>query len=86
MKSFTTSRFRRDYAALSPEMQQKAQKAFRLWQSDPGHPSLRFEAKGNFWTARIDRGWRVIGRREGDTVYWLAILPHDDYERFLKER
>ena len=85
MKSFGTSRFWREYALLPQEMQRKVRKAYRLWKADPWHPSLHFAPKGNFWTVRIDRGWRVIGRKDGDTLYWLTIQPHDGYERFLQQ-
>jgi hypothetical protein len=86
MNSSGTTRFWREFFALPWEMQQRVRKAYRLWRNDPSHPSLRFEAKGDYWTVRIDRGWRVIGRKVGDTMYWLTIQSHDGYERFLKRR
>ena len=85
MNSLGTSRFWREYHALSPELKQKLRKAYRLWREDPWHPSLHFAPKGDFWSVRIDRGWRVIGRKEGDTLLWLTIQPHDQYERFLRD-
>ena len=42
MKPFTTPDFWRAYATLYPAMTQKARKAYRLWQTNPLHPSLRF--------------------------------------------
>ena len=86
MNSSGTTRFWREYVALSPEMQRKVRKAYRLWRDYPWHPSLRFESKGKFWTVRIDHKWRVIGLKENDTMYWITIQPHDGYERFLKRR
>jgi hypothetical protein len=86
MNSSVTTKFWRAYAALPPEIRSKARKIYRLWQDNPWHPSLHFESKGNFWSVRIDRGWRALGRKEGDTVYWLWIGPHDEYERLIGQR
>ena len=84
MKSSVATRFWREYFALPKDVQRKARKAFLLWRRDPRHPSLRFERKGRYWSVRIDRGWRALARLEGGTVYWLAILSHDDYQRVLR--
>lgn len=86
MNSSVTNRFWREYFALPAEIRRKAQKAFRLWQRDPWHPSLHFEPKGEYWSVRIDRGWRALGRKQNDTVVWLTIRSHDSYEQFLRQR
>ena len=86
MKSSVTTRFWREYFALPKEVQRKVRKAFRLWRRDPRHPSLRFERKGHYWSVRIDRGWRALARIEGDIVYWLTIVSHDEYERVLRNK
>ena len=86
MRSSVASRFWREYFALPKEIQRKARKAFLLWRENPRHPSLRFERKGDFWSVRIDRGWRALARVEGDTAYWLTILSHDEYERLLRRK
>jgi hypothetical protein len=86
MKSSATSKFWRAYHALPPKIRNRARKAYRLWLRDPGHPSLRFEPKGVYWSVRVDPGWRALGRRDGDTMYWFWIGPHDEYERMLRRR
>ncbi|QZZ19427.1 hypothetical protein J5X98_18915 [Leptothermofonsia sichuanensis E412] len=63
MKSFATAEFWKAYAELSPEMQEQAQKAYRLWQENSLHPSLHFKKVGNnLWSARISGGYRALGR------------------------
>lgn len=84
MNSSTTSDFWRGYHALPPEIKAKARKAFRLWRISPHHPSLHFKKVGDYWSARIDRGWRVLGRLHQGTLYWFWIGPHDEYERLIK--
>jgi hypothetical protein len=85
MKSLTTSEFWEGYRALSPAVRAQARKAFRLWLDDPRHPSLRFEKKGNYWSARVSRGYRALAREHEGDFYWFWIGSHDDYERLLHE-
>ncbi len=83
MDSSTTSDFWRGYAALPPEIKTKAKKAFRLWKATPSHPSLHFKKVGDYWSARVDLHWRVLGRMHQGTLYWFWIGPHDEYERLI---
>ncbi|PYS55016.1 MAG: hypothetical protein DMF76_26390 [Acidobacteria bacterium] len=83
MKSSTTPSFWRSYRSLPAEIQAEATKAYRLWKENPRHPSLRFERKGEYWSVRITRGWRALGRFHEGTLHWFWIGPHDEYERIL---
>lgn len=86
MKSATLPSFWESYAALDQSVKRRAREAFRLWEQNPFHPSLRFKCisrEENLWSVRITRGYRAIGIWEGDTVTWLWIGHHDEYERYL---
>ena len=84
MKSSATPRFWKAYAELPPEIREQARKAWRLWQENPRHSSLRFEKKGLYWSVRISRGWRALGGFHEGTLYWFWIGPHDEYERLIR--
>jgi hypothetical protein len=65
MKSLTTSDFWKAYADLSPEKQEKARRAYQLWQSDPMHPSLHFKKVGkNLWSVRLSGGYRALALKK----------------------
>jgi hypothetical protein len=84
MKSFATAEFWKAYAGLSPEMQEQARKAYRLWQENSLHPSLHFKKIGkNLWSARVSGGCRALALKKGDDYYWIWIGDHDEYESFL---
>jgi hypothetical protein len=84
MKSFATADFWKAYAELSPEMQEQARKAYRLWQENSLHPSLHFKKVGrNLWSVRIRGGYRALALKKGDDYYWVWIGNHDEYESFL---
>jgi hypothetical protein len=85
MKSLTTSDFWSGYRALPPSVRAQARKAYRLWNTDPRHPSLRFEKKGNYWSVRVSRGYRALAREHEGAYYWFWIGNHDEYARLLRD-
>ena len=89
MKSHTEARFWRFYDRLPEDVQRRADRAYRLWQSDPYHPSLQFKGvdpEEPIHSVRVGRRYRALGWLEGDTVTWFWIGNHDDYLRLLRQR
>ncbi|TVP63160.1 MAG: hypothetical protein EA343_08785 [Nodularia sp. (in: Bacteria)] len=84
MKSFATADFWQAYLDLSPEIKEKAQKAYQLWQENSLHPSLHFKKVGNnLWSARVTGGYRALALKKGNDYYWFWIGSHDEYEAML---
>lgn len=86
MKSMALPSFWSAHARLDENIKRAAQKAFRLWEENPFHPSLHFKCisrSENIWSVRITRNYRAIGIFEGDTVTWFWIGDHNAYERFF---
>jgi hypothetical protein len=81
MKSSTSTVFRKQFAALSPELKRLARKQFRLWLEDHWHPSLHFKRVGPYWSARVDRDHRALGIENDGRIVWFFIGRHDEYER-----
>jgi hypothetical protein len=81
MKSSTSTAFRKQFGALSPEVRRLARKQFRLWLEDHWHPSLHFKRVGPYWSARVDRDHRALGLENDGAIVWFFIGRHDDYER-----
>ena len=84
MKSSATAEFWKRFAALPHDVQRAARAAYRLWESDPRHNSLRLKKIGSIWVVRVARGYRALGVLKGDTVHWFWIGRHDEYERVLR--
>lgn len=59
--------------------------AFRRFQADPKHPSLRTEklSGSTTWTIRVDRGNRLFFTWSdmGDTAIFFFVGAHDAYRR-----
>jgi hypothetical protein len=91
MRSRTAGRFWDLFRELPEEIQREAYKAYRLFWRDPAHPSLQFKEVDHtfgIWSARVTRGYRVLGRRRGDQITWIWIGTHREYltASFLKGR
>jgi hypothetical protein len=84
MRSSTTKRFREAFGRLPPEIQRLTREKYRFWLRDPAHPSLRFKRAGEYWSVRINDGYRALGRERDGVLYWLWIGPHDEYERLIR--
>jgi hypothetical protein len=83
MRSRATSRFWARYEHLPANVRRVAVKQYRLWLSNPRHPSLQFKRVGEFWSARVTDDYRALGLLEQDTVIWFWIGSHAEYERLV---
>ena len=87
MNSSVTRAFRKQLDALPTEVQEQADRAYALWRSDPYHPSLQFKQVSRrqpIYSVRVGIGYRALGLREADHVYWFWIGSHPQYDAFLK--
>ncbi|HEY1686029.1 MAG TPA: hypothetical protein VGG19_14785 [Tepidisphaeraceae bacterium] len=79
--------FRRDFARLPREIQQRASNAYRRFQADPAHPSLQFKplnARLPLWSVRVSDSYRAVGVRKSDSeIIWFFIGTHAEYDRLL---
>jgi hypothetical protein len=53
---------------------------------NPEHPSLRFKKLGGYeqvWTVRVSAQYRTVGHREGDTIVWVWIGSHNDFDHLF---
>ena len=86
MKSRPEPEFWRLYRQLPAEIRRQARQAHRFWRDNPRHPSLQFkqvDAARSVYSVRIAKGYRALGRLEGDTVIWYFIGTHADYLRAI---
>jgi mRNA-degrading endonuclease RelE of RelBE toxin-antitoxin system len=86
VKSHTTRRFRAALAELPKEIQRQARQAYRLFQENPYHPSLRFKRihpLKPIYSVRISLGYRAVGVLTGQEVVWFWVGSHADYDRLL---
>ena len=89
MKSYTTASFRDSFKKLSKQIQKQARKAYRYFQTDPDHPSLRFKKvhpTKPIYSARVGKGHRAVGVLDNDEIIWFWIGPHKEYERVIGEK
>ncbi len=82
MKSRTTKGFWQFYEKLPVEVQKQAYEAYKLFETDPSHPSLNFKLtkphSNGVWSVRAgSRTYRAFGTLvETDTILWFWIGHH----------
>lgn len=95
MQSKTTRQFWRLLSELPIDVQRDAQRAYRLFQSNPAHPGLHFkklEGDDDLYSARIGLDHRALAvMRPGtssreDRLVWYWIESHSDYDRLIGPR
>lgn len=86
MISLTRPSFWRAYKRLDPPVREAAHRAYKLFADNPDHPSLRFKKLGgydNVWSVRINEQYRAVAERSGDTVVWVWIGSHNDFDNLF---
>ena len=74
------------FSRLPDEIQQQARRVYQIWRDNPSHPGLRFkpiQGHEGIYSVRIGRGWRALGKLDGDTVTWFWIGSHADYDGLI---
>ena len=68
------------------EIQNLAVKNYRLWRRDPHHPSLHFrrlQGSTDRFTVGLGSHYRALGWLTKDTLTWVWIGTHADYDRLV---
>ncbi len=90
MKSRTNQAFRKMLAELPRDVREQARAAYRLFQSNPWHPSLHYKrafTREPIVSVRVGRDYRAVGvQREAGAILWFWIGPHEAYETILANR
>ena len=87
MTSRVTREFQRRLNRPPPGVEKQAAQAYALWRLDPYHNSLQFKRVGRrepIYSVRIGIGYRALGFREADCIYWFWIGSHAAYDELLR--
>lgn len=87
IESRTTREFRDAFALLPEDVCRRAGRAYRLFRSDPRHPSLRFkkvDEESNIYSVRIGLGYRALGVMQGSLIIWFWMGSHAECDRLLR--
>lgn len=88
LKSVTTERFRKAFANLPKEFQERARKSYNLWKQDHYYPGLHFKqvhAQQQIYSVRVGLSYRALGIKQGDTMIWFWIGSHEEYNNIIAQ-
>lgn len=86
MTSYLTDDFLAHFSTLPDHIKKLARKNYRLWKQNSQHPGLQFKRVHKtepLYSVRVGRGWRAVGLREGNAIYWFWIGSHAEYDKLL---
>lgn len=83
-RHFALPQFWESYHALPAEVQDLADKSFKLLNSTPQHPALRFRRVGKVFSARVGLHYRALAVHRDDDYYWFWIGSHADYDALIR--
>ena len=78
--------FRRAYERLTLPVKARARMAYQLFAENPNHPSLRFkklQGSDRIWSVRVSEQYRAVGVRSGDTIEWIWIGTHNEFDNLF---
>jgi hypothetical protein len=84
--SRATRSFWEAYEQLNAAQKMAARRAFALFLENPGHNSLQFKnlrGYSDYWSVRVSRGIRTVGKRTGDTIEWACIGKHNEFDKLF---
>jgi hypothetical protein len=59
-----------------------ADEKFKIFKTNPRHPSLGFARKGRVYTVEIGRRYRALARERHGDYHWFWIGTHEEYNNF----
>jgi hypothetical protein len=86
VKSSVTKEFRQLLERLPLKIQQQAKSTYAIWCVNPYHNSLQFKRVSQrhpIYSVRIGIGYRALGLREDEQIYWFWIGTHAEYDELL---
>jgi len=86
VKSFARPSFWRAYHGLDSIVRKDARQAYKLFESYPEPPSLRFKKLSgtkDIWSVRISAKYRAVGRRNGEEIHWFWVGSHNDFDNLF---
>ena len=86
MISLVRPSFWRAYERLTPSVKARARAAYQVFAANPEHPSLRFkklQGVADIWSVRISEQYRAVGVRSGDTIQWIWIGTHNEFDNLF---
>jgi hypothetical protein len=83
MRYRATPDFWYHYRRLPEDIQELADRCYKLLKQDARYPSLHFKKVGQFWSVRIGLHYRALAIEEDGDMTWFWIGTHAEYDQLL---
>jgi Txe/YoeB family toxin of Txe-Axe toxin-antitoxin module len=78
--------FWRAYDRLASPVKIRAREVYRVFEKNPNHPLLCFKklrGRDDVWSVRINEQYRAVGVRSGNTIEWIWIGTHNEFDNLF---
>jgi len=83
LKHFTSPDFSYLFSQLPADIQKLARENYELLKENPRYPSLHLKKARGYWSVRVGRGYRALGKDVDGGILWGWIGPHAEYTKIL---
>ncbi len=83
IKHFAGPSFWTCYEKLPAEIQNLADRNFKLLKSNLYHPSLHFKKVGQYCSVRVGKKYRAVGIEMEKRILWFWIGTHSEYDKLI---
>ncbi len=86
MISHKNESFKKLFARLPMEIQEKAKRTYATFKQDPYYPSLHFKRVHSarpIYSIRISDDYRAVGILQDSEIIWFWIGSHAQYNKLL---
>jgi hypothetical protein len=86
LRHFTSPDFWYFFSRLPAEVQEVARENYEVLKQNPRHPSLHLKKARAYWSVRVGRGYRALGKDVDGGILWGWIGGHDEYMKILSSQ
>ena len=86
---YLTRRFEKSFRRLGSDAQAQCERALEQLLHNPVPPGLRLKPirpNNKFWEARLNSGDRLVLLPDGDTVWVMDVISHDEIKLWGKKK
>ena len=83
MNHYAAATFWECYYELPLNIQELADKNYKLLKKNPDHPSLHFKKIKSYFSVRVGIRYRALGIAVEEGILWFWIGSHADYDNMI---
>jgi hypothetical protein len=88
VNSYLDEDFAKCFKKLPERIQIRTKQVYRQWKENPFAPNLQFKQIHPIkpiYSVRVNIGWRALGYKKNNSVFWFWIGSHEEYNKMISQ-